>query len=69
MPQIMASHQDLHYLALINQFWDTTTSSNLYLFKFYMGESFQSLYWIQYWEDWEEAILGFWKVDFSVHDF
>ena len=27
-------HQGLHYLPLIQQFLDTTTSSKLYLFKF-----------------------------------
>ena len=33
-PQNVASHQGLHCLPLIQQFLDTTSGSELYLFKF-----------------------------------
>ena len=32
--QNVVSHQGLHCLTLIQQFWDTTPGSKLYLFKF-----------------------------------
>ena len=34
-PQNVVSHQGLHCLPLIQQFLDTTSGSNLYLFKFW----------------------------------